>query len=319
MAQFVDELLENVYGEKRFYNVKTTSDLVGHLVVSLAPHISAGAVGRIIGFSKTQGVLAHPYFHSMVRRDCDGDELCCMLILDAMINFSRQYLPAHRGSTQDAPLVLTSLLTPTEVDDMVFDLDVAWKYPLEMYRGAEEYKMPWDVKVEQLSHRLNTPAQFFGSGYTHESSNINEAISCSSYKILPTMREKVEGQMSVATKIRAVNAVDVAKLVIERHFIRDIKGNLRKFSMQIFRCVKCNTKYRRPPLVGNCTNGKCFGKIIFTISHGSIVKYLEPSLALAEKYEVSDYLKETLDLTKLRVESIFGKASEKQEGLAKFF
>ena len=319
VAQFVDDLLENVYGEKRFYNVKTTSDLVGHLVVALAPHISAGAVGRIIGFSKTQGVLAHPYFHSMVRRDCDGDELCCMLILDAMINFSRQYLPAHRGSTQDAPLVLTSLLTPSEVDDMVFDLDVVWNYPLEMYRAAEEYKMPWDIKIEQLSDRLNTPAQFFGSGYTHESNNFNDAISCSSYKLLPTMSEKVDGQMSVATKIRAVNAVDVAKLVIERHFIRDIKGNLRKFSMQMFRCVKCNAKYRRPPLVGTCTNGKCFGKIIFTISHGSIVKYLEPSLMLAEKYEVSDYLKETLDLTKLRVESIFGKASEKQEGLAKFF
>ena len=266
MAQFVDELLENVYGEKRFYNVKTTSDLVGHLVVSLAPHISAGAVGRIIGFSKTQGVLAHPYFHSMVRRDCDGDELCCMLILDAMINFSRQYLPAHRGSTQDAPLVLTSLLTPTEVDDMVFDLDVAWKYPLEMYRGAEEYKMPWDVKVEQLSHRLNTPAQFFGSGYTHESSNINEAISCSSYKILPTMREKVEGQMSVATKIRAVNAVDVAKLVIERHFIRDIKGNLRKFSMQIFRCV---LNFLRLPFISLM---KCLSKVTLG---SSVCRYLD--------------------------------------------
>jgi hypothetical protein len=30
-------------------------------------------------------------------------------------------------------------------------------------------------------------------------------------------------------------------------------------------------------------------------------------------------LKETLDLTKMRVESIFGKADEKQEGLSKFF
>ena len=319
VAQYVDDLLENLYGEKKFYNVKTSSDLVGQLVVALAPHISAGAIGRIIGFSKTQAILAHPYFHSMVRRDCDGDELCCMLLLDALLNFSRQYLPAHRGSTQDAPLVLTSILTPAEVDDMVFDMDIAWNYPLELYMAAQKYQMPWDVKVEQLNTRIGKIEQYFGMGYTHESSNINDAVLCSAYKTIPTMEEKVEGQMEIAQKIRAVNTQDVARLVIERHFIRDIKGNLRKFSMQEFRCVKCNHKYRRPPIAGHCTNGKCYGKIIFTISHGSIVKYLEPSLKLAEKYDIPPFLKETLDLTKMRVESIFGKADEKQEGLSKFF
>jgi DNA polymerase II large subunit len=255
----------------------------------------------------------------MVRRDCDGDELCCMLLLDALLNFSRQYLPAHRGSTQDAPLVLTSILTPAEVDDMVFDMDIAWNYPLELYMAAQKYQMPWDVKVEQLNTRIGKIEQYFGMGYTHESSNINDAVLCSAYKTIPTMEEKVEGQMEIAQKIRAVNTQDVARLVIERHFIRDIKGNLRKFSMQEFRCVKCNHKYRRPPIAGHCTNGKCYGKIIFTISHGSIVKYLEPSLKLAEKYDIPPFLKETLDLTKMRVESIFGKADEKQEGLSKFF
>ena len=61
------------------------------------------------------------------------------------------------------------------------------------------------------------------------------------------------------------------------------------------------------------------GKIIFTISHGSIIKYLQPSLDLAEKFNIPNYLKETLDLTKMRVESVFGKVDEKQEGLSKFF
>ncbi|MDP3917505.1 MAG: DNA polymerase II large subunit [Nanoarchaeota archaeon] len=319
VAHFIDDLLVNLYGEKKFYNVQNTGDLVGQLIVGLAPHISAGAVGRIIGFSKTQGILAHPYFHSMVRRDCDGDELCCILLLDALINFSRQYLPAHRGSTQDAPLVLTSVLTPREVDDMVFDMDVAWSYPLELYRAAEEFKMPWDIKVEQLAGRLGRDAQFSGLGYTHSTSDLNAAVRCSAYKILPTMDEKVEGQMDVAQKVRAVKTDDVARLIIERHFIRDLKGNLRKFSMQEFRCVKCNAKYRRPPIAGHCISGKCFGKILFTISQGSIVKYLEPSMRLAEKFEIPSYLRETLELTKLRIESIFGKSEEKQEGLGKFF
>jgi DNA polymerase II large subunit len=105
--------------------------------------------------------------------------------------------------------------------------------------------------------------------------------------------------MELCSKLRAVDAADVARLIIERHFIRDIRGNLRKFSQQEFRCSSCNEKYRRPPLTGICL--KCGGKIIFTISEGSIVKYLEPALSLANYYNLSDYLKQTLEITKKAV------------------
>jgi len=168
-----------------------------------------------------------------------------------------------------------------------------------------------------LKKRLGTGREYHDIGYTHETEDFNVGPQCSAYKFLPTMEEKVHGQMQLAERIRAVNKDKVAKLVIERHFMRDLLGNLRKFSSQVFRCVKCNEKYRRPPLAGNCI--KCSGKIIYTVSHGSIIKYLEPSLELARKYVDSPYLKQTLELTKLRIESVFGKAEEKQEGLAKFF
>jgi hypothetical protein len=36
----------------------------------MAPHNCAGVIARIIGFSKMQGVLAHPYMHAAIRRDC---------------------------------------------------------------------------------------------------------------------------------------------------------------------------------------------------------------------------------------------------------
>ncbi|MAG78306.1 hypothetical protein CL616_02990, partial [archaeon] len=98
---------------------------------------------------------------------------------------------------------------------------------------------------------------------------------------------------------------------------RDIKGNLRKFSQQSFRCVACNEIHRRPPLAGKCIN--CNGKLVFTIAEGSVVKYLEPALDLAEKYNLPAYLKQTLLLVKDRIESVFGKDPEKQEGLNKWF
>ena len=252
----------------------------------------------------------------VINTRCDGDEACVILLMDALLNFSRKYIPGHRGAKQDEPLVLSSYLIPSEVDDMVFDMDIVDKYPLEFYLGAMEYKYPWDIKIKTVKSVLGTDNETSGFMFTHDTSNINLGVVCSSYKSIPTMLDKVEGQMRVAEKIRAVDENDVARLIIERHFIRDIKGNLRKFGMQQFRCVDCNEKYRRPPLSGQC---KCGGRLIFTVSEGSIVKYLEPSLFLAKRYNLPNYLKQTLELTKQRIESVFGKDKEKQKGLIDWF
>lgn len=262
-------------------------------------------------------------FHAGMRRDCDGDEACVMLLMDALLNFSRKFLPNTRGGVMDAPLVLTSILYPSEVDDQVHGLDVAWKYPLELYEAALEMKKPWEVKfgpeqkkMPQLGDRLNTPAQYEGFGFTHPIDNFNKGVQCSAYKILPSMNEKLIGQMEIARKVRAVNLDDVARLVIQKHFLKDIKGNLKKFSMQQFRCVKCNTSYRRPPLCGKCTT--CGGKIIFTITEGSVIKYLGPSLLLCQNYDFSPYLKQTIELLKFNADCVFGKEKDKQVGLGAF-
>lgn len=317
VCNFIDELLSHFYKVGLYYNLKTKEDLVGHLVVGLAPHISASIIGRIIGFSKTQCCFAHPLWHSAVRRDCEGDEVCVILLMDALLNFSRFYLPSHRGSTQDAPLVLTSEIIASEVDEMVFDMDVVWEYPLEFYEACLEYRNPREVAIEVLGNRLGKKGQYENIGFTHNVSDMNMGVRCSSYKLLPTMKEKLDGQMDLAERIRAVNEGDVARLVIDKHFIRDIRGNLRKFSMQQFRCVNCNEKFRRPPLIGICKH--CGGRIIFTISEGSITKYLGYCIGLSEKYDIPNYLRQIIDLTKQRVELVFGREKEKQEGLGRWF
>ena len=255
--------------------------------------------------------------HAATRRDCDGDEASVILLMDALINFSRQFLPDTRGATQDAPLVITSNLFPSEVDDMLFDLDVGWSYPLDFYNACMEFKLPSKVQIERFGSRLNSDKQYCGLGFTHNVSNLNNGVRCSSYKTLPTMEDKLKGQMELADKIRAVDSADVARLVIEKHLIRDIKGNLRKFSTQQFRCTKCNSKYRRPPLVGKCTS--CGGKLLFTVTEGAIIKYLGPAISLAEKYNLPAYLKQTLELTQDRVIGTFGKDKDKQEGLGRWF
>jgi len=317
ICNFIDDLLVRFYGAKPFYNVKTREDLVGQLGVCMAPHNCAGVICRFIGFSNTLGLLASPYMHAAIRRDCDGDEAALMLLGDVLINFSREFLPGHRGGTQDAPLVLNGRIDAGEVDDQILDLELGYEYPLELYRAAEQGKHSSEVKIYDVKSALREGKDpFLGIGFTHDTSNFNEGIVCSAYKILPTMHDKVKHQMELVEKIRAADTKDTARLIIDRHFIRDLKGNLRKFSMQGFRCVACNNIVRRPPLKGICP--KCGGKLIFTINEGGIKKYLEPALDLVTKYGLSTYMQQDLQLVKENIDSIFGKELEKQGKLGEW-
>jgi DNA polymerase II large subunit len=321
ICNFVDELLEKFYKINPIHNIKIKEDLIGQLGVCMAPHNCAGVICRFIGFADALGLYASPYMHAAIRRDCDGDEAALMLLSDVLLNFSKSFLPEHRGGTQDAPLVLNYKIDAGEVDDQILDFEVVenQSYPLELYSLAEKRKHSSEVKsiktIKTLLKEDKDP--FEGLGFTHDSSDFNKGIKISNYKTLATMAEKVQHQMDLVEKIRAVDVVDTAKLIIERHFIRDIKGNLRKFSIQGFRCVSCNQSFRRPPLKGICPF--CGGKIIFTIHEGGIKKYLDIALELTKKYKLSPYIKQTIELTKETIDSIFGKELEKQEALGKWF
>lgn len=319
VANFVDEELVKIYGMDPVYNIKTREDLIGQIIIGLAPHTSAGIVGRIIGFSEVVCVLAHPYWHAAQRRDLDGEETCVILGMDAFLNFSRQYLPNRRGGSMDAPLVLNTLLNPSEVDDEIFDLETVYEYPLEMYEGSLELKKPWEIKgIGQIKERVGKPNQYDGVGFTHPVSNMNLGVRVSAYKSIPTMVEKLEGQMDLAQKIRAVQVEDVAQLVIDKHFIRDIKGNLRKYTMQSFRCTNCNEIHRRPPLSGKCVN--CgLPKLVFTIAEGTVKKYVKPTFKLLENPNMPPYLLQSLALLKKRINTVFEEEKTKQIGLQSFF
>ena len=272
LSEFVDDELVSFYGLEPFYNVKTRDDLVGHLGVCMAPHNCAGVICRFIGFSNTQGLMASPYMHAAIRRDCDGDEAAIMLLGDVLLNFSREFLPSHRGGTQDAPLVLNAKIDAGEVDDQILDFEFCREYPIELYRFAEQGKHSSEVTNILTCRALLKEGKnpFVGMGFTHDTNDFNEGALCSNYKLLATMQEKVQHQMELVERLRAVDTSDTARLVIERHFIRDMRGNLRKFSMQGFRCVACNEILRRPPLSG--VFPRCKGKIIFTIHEGGIKK-----------------------------------------------
>ncbi|MDW0167767.1 MAG: DNA polymerase II large subunit, partial [Nitrososphaeraceae archaeon] len=115
IAQFVDEELTRFYGVEAFYKIDSIDDLIGHLIVGLAPHTSVGIIGRVIGFVNSQVCLGSPIWHSAKRRDCDGDADSIMLLMDIFLNFSKEYLPDRIGGLMDAPLLIQPLVFPHEV------------------------------------------------------------------------------------------------------------------------------------------------------------------------------------------------------------
>jgi DNA polymerase II large subunit len=489
VARFIDDLLVKCYGLEPFYNVNRPEDLVGHLVIGLAPHTSAGVLARIVGFTRANVGYAHPFFHAAKRRNCfygdteievydgkrwektqirkfvlenfdlsrpgidrlgtyysdparpfftrsvdtiggihirkitsvsihrspatlirfttargrelvvtpdhamlvwdtgylrkvkaielkagdalpvfesictiadritvaepvpapeervycltvetdhtltangiftgqcDGDEDCIMLLMDGLLNFSRAFLPQNRGGSMDAPLVLTSRIDPSEIDKEALNVDVCDHYPVEVYISALAYADPKTIVklIDRVENRIGTPAQVEGFQYTHDTSDISSGPLESMYTQMKTMTDKLEAELSLAEKIRAVDADDVAERVLTTHFIRDLQGNLSAFSKQKFRCTKCNTSYRRMPLAGKCTKfrgrGICNGNIIPTVHEGSVKKYLEMSREICRKYKISEYTKQRMEVLDLAITSTFGEEKHEQLGLADF-
>ncbi len=318
VAGFLDDLLKKVYGLPSFYNVKGVTDLVGHLIVGLAPHTSVGILGRIIGFTPLNVCYAHPLWHSAKRRDCDGDEDALMLALDTILNFSKAYLPTQIGGIMDAPLFIIPVVNPLEVQRQAHEVDVASAYPLEFYEKTLQGVPSRNVRglIDLVEHRLNTEAQFEGFDYTIPVSDVNMGNRESMYKRLGRMTEKLSSQLMLAEKIDAVDPKIVARKVLTTHFIRDIMGNLRAFTTQNFRCKDCNRRFRRLPLQGKCP--RCGGALTLTVYRGGIEKYLDAARNLVRKYGLSDYYAQRLSLVEDEIRSLFEGDKPKQISLKDF-
>ena len=315
VGMFVDDCLEKIYGLSRYYKFKSIDDVVGQLVVGLAPHTSAGIIGRIIGFTNASVCYAHPYWHAAKRRNCDGDEDALILVLDALINFSKHYLPAGRGGFMDAPLVLSVILNPSEVDDEAHNVEVCNRYPAQFFEKVAEATHPKTIEdlVDIVATRLNTEAQYEGFGFTHGTSLIDVGPRNTRYKTLDSMVEKLEAQLNLARLIDAVDSQDVAQRVLSHHFIRDIRGNLRAYSTQKMRCIKCNRIYRRIPLSGLCV---CGNKLSLTVKQRNISKYLEIAEKMIRDHALDEYQQQRLRLINSALDSLF---ISEQTSLTEFF
>jgi DNA polymerase II large subunit len=317
-AKFIDEELEKLYGLEPFYNVQSIGDLVGHLVVGLAPHTSVGIMGRIIGFTDSQVCLASPVWHSAKRRDCDGDADSIMLLMDAFLNFSSDFLPDKIGGLMDAPLLIQPVVLPHEVQRQAHNVDIASVYPLEFYEATWKQAKAGDVAgmIETIKNRIGEQNQFFGYGFTHITDSLTTKEQRSAYSTLNTMEEKLKMQFDTAKLINAVDPDEVAAMVLTTHILPDIMGNMRSYSSQTLRCTACGAKFRRMPLVGKCS--ECGSELIQTVTRGAVEKYLGIATGMCTEYKINEYLKSRVDSLSMELKLIFKEEKKTQSSMMEF-
>lgn len=325
-AQYMDNLLVNLYEMDPYYNCEEVNDLIGHYIMGIAPHTSGAILSRIIGFANVKGHYGHPFFHAAKRRNCDGDIDAIILLMDGLINFSKKFLPGHRGGLMDAPLILTTKIVPSEIDKEALNVEIVDKYPLEFYELTMQETPPnakeaVKVGVEIVESVLGTPRQYEGQFFTHDTTDCSEGPPNNPYNTLDSMREKTMAQFALGECLESVDNVDQSSRLINRHLIRDMRGNLRAFGQQKVRCPKCGASYRRPPLSGRCMtileskenpfSGEmedilCDGRLILTVTHGAVAKYDGLMEELVSSYgadgytaglyqQVSKWVKETFE------------------------
>ena len=249
---------------------------------------------------------------------CDGDEDCVMLLMDGLLNFSKVFLPDKRGGRMDAPLVMSSRIDPSEIDDEAHNMDIVRRYPLELYEASLEMADSGDVEelIQLGEDTLGTDDEYRGFDHTHDTTDLAMGPDLSAYKTLGDMMEKMDAQLELARKLRAVDETDVAERVIEYHFLPDIIGNLRAFSRQETRCLDCGEKYRRMPLTGDCR--ECGGRVNLTVHKGSVNKYVDTAIEVADRFDCRPYTKQRLQVLQTALESIFEDDTNKQSGIADF-
>ncbi|EMA29333.1 DNA-directed DNA polymerase II large subunit [Halobiforma nitratireducens] len=228
--------------------------------------------------------------------------------------FTANWLYAH--NSMDAPLVMSSRIDPSEIDDEAHNMDIVSQYPREFYEATLEQADPEAVDIQIGEDTLGTDGEYTGFEHTHDTTDIAMGPDLSAYKTLGSMMEKMDAQLELSRKLEAVDETDVAERVIEYHFLPDLIGNLRAFSRQETRCLDCGEKFRRMPLTGDCR--ECGGQVNLTVHQGSVNKYMQTAIQVAEEYDCRDYTKQRLEVLEKSLESIFENDKNKQSGIEDF-
>src|SRR5699024_5572837 len=151
-----------------------------------------------------------------------------------------------------------------------------------------------DGNTKMAEENVGAEREYTDFRHTQDTSNLALGPPLSAYKTLGSMTQKMEAQLALARKPRAMDETDVTERSIEYHLLPAPIGKLRAFSRQTTRCLDCGTKYRRMPLSGECR--ECGGTVNLTVHEGSVKKYIDTATRVAEEFGCREYTKQRLEV-----------------------
>ncbi|MFW9779132.1 MAG: hypothetical protein ACFFE8_09790 [Candidatus Heimdallarchaeota archaeon] len=297
-TKLVDDELSSLYSLPRYYRRKTLETLVGTIIVGLSPFSAIAVVGRVIGYIKHVNVLlAHPLWHNLKTRNCNGDVDSITLLLDVLLNFSTEFYPTQRGGSMDIPMIV-------HFPESWEGLSLASKYtsvPLNLpyYRSLNENPLREDLMTYEQSYLAPSVPKI------HTIDNYSSFRLENQFKT-KTIISKVESILKILPRIRGIEESDFVDGILQNDFMIKTSNSMNRFFLQPFRCKRCKTVFRRIPLSSLCS--VCHSDLIsLSLSAGWVVRLLHIIEQLQETYntEISTYSKAWIRLVNLRKQMLF--------------
>lgn len=299
LANMIDDELDSLYKLSPYYRINSLDNIIGSLIVGLASFSSVAIVGRIIGYTDHNVLFAHPLWHQLKARNCNGDVDSITLLLDAFINFSTEFIPASRGGTMDIPSIVH---LPDEWEDILaFAAYESLPLNLIFYQSLRNNPM----KEELLCYTKSYLTPNFKTYIPVD--NISQ------YKLKNQFKEgkiisKVEVALNSLRRIRGIKEEEFVNGVLENDFLIKISSSFDRFFLQPTRCKRCKTTFRRVPLSKSCPI--CHNETLgLTLSVGWVLRYFQIINQLKEQYDqkISDYSRSWFDLIEVNKQLFFDK------------
>ncbi|MHA2154647.1 MAG: hypothetical protein ACXABU_04855 [Candidatus Hodarchaeales archaeon] len=296
-SKFLDDELTFQYNTSPYYRLQSHKNVIGSLIVGIAPTSQIGVIGRIIGYSNNKVLFAHPLWHLLKSRSCNGVTDSITLLLDVLLNFSREFIPTYHGGAVDVPSVINLVDSWTDL----LDYSIHNSSVLNRIFYQELQNNP--KQIDLLSHEISLLTS--PEDLAHSSNDL------SSFSMENQLTEKkVIARIKIAlNSLQSIRGVEEGKYVdklLINDFLIKISKSISRFFRQPIRCKFCKTTYRRVPLSERCPN--CNNKTLeLTLSKGWVLRYLHIINQLYDRYtdDLSEYTKSWIRFIELNKNLLF--------------
>ena len=296
-SKFIDDELIFLYELPPYYRYTSTNNVIGSIIVGVSPISQVGSIGRVIGTTKFKVLFAHPLWHVLKSRYCNGVNDSITLLLDILLNFSKKLYPSSHGGELDTPNYINLMNDWTDLCN------------ISKYKTISLNLSFYQKKIDPISlidkGTFDSHSLHLNTSFLHVTSNIIENNYFNLFQ-----EKKIDSRVILTLdslrKIRGVEEGVYVNSILINDFLEKITYSMIRFFQQPFRCKFCKQTFRRIPLSDRCP--KCDNRTLEqTLSKGWVLRYFQIIAHLSEKYRdnLSDYTKSWIKFIEINKNNLF--------------